>query len=178
MQKHKEDRRIRIWSAGCSSGEEAYSIAITFLERMADAQAWDIKILATALSDRMLQVAKSGSYDLQRFWQTSPDLFDKYFKREAKTTPIQYRIKDGPKRMVDFARLNLMSPWPMRGKFDVIFCRNTMIYFDKPTQAALIQRFWQQLDPGGLLLVGHSESLTGIKHEFRYIEPTVYEKPE
>ena len=79
--------------------------------------------------------------------------------------------------MVHFARLNLMGPWPMRGPFDAIFCRNVMIYFDRPTRERLIGRFFDLLAPGGTFFVGHSESLTGIRQQFRYVRPTVYEKP-
>ncbi|MFW5845726.1 MAG: CheR family methyltransferase, partial [Planctomycetota bacterium] len=81
------------------------------------------------------------------------------------------------RRLVHFARLNLIDPWPMQGPFSVIMCRNVMIYFDKPTQQSLVRRFWQILKPGGMLFIGHSESLTGVDHKFRYVRPTVYEKP-
>ena len=87
-----------------------------------------------------------------------------------------YQVSPAARRLIRFARLNLMEPWPFSGPFDFIFCRNVMIYFDKPTQQTLVNRFWDCLEEGGLLFTGHSESLTGIAHKFRYVQPTVYVK--
>jgi chemotaxis protein methyltransferase CheR len=175
--RHKQDRRLRIWSAGCSSGEEPYSIAMTLKEAMGDLALWDVGILATDISLQMLRVATAGLYGPERLRQTPSKFILKDFTCVSEGQQERYRINDSLRRMVHFARLNLMEPWPMKGQFDAIFCRNVMIYFDKFTQEKLIERFWKQLAPGGTLFIGHSESLTGIRHGFRYVQPTVYEKP-
>ncbi len=172
-----DKRRLRIWSAGCSSGEEPYSIAITVREGVPNVDSWDVRILATDISTRVLAQAEKAIYDRERVKVVPPRLQSKYF-RVAEARPERlYRVDDRMKRMVHFARLNLMDPWPMKGPFDVIFCRNVMIYFDKPTQGRLVQRFSELLVSGGTLFIGHSESLTGIRHGFRYVQPTVYQKP-
>jgi len=176
LARHRQDRRLRLWSAGCSSGEEPYSIAMTLKDTAGDLIGWDVGILATDLSTRMLEAARRGVYPSQRMRDVPPGLLMEHFAVDRSQSPPQYRVKDSLRRMVHFARLNLVAPWPMKGKFDVIFCRNVMIYFDKHTQEALVRRFWDQLSPGGTLFIGHSESLTGIRHRFRYLRPTVYQK--
>ncbi len=174
--RHSHDRRIRIWSAGCSTGEEPYSIAMTLREAMDDIHLWDVGILATDLSRRVIRIARDAVYDTGRLRKTPKPMIRDNFTMQREAAQCSYRVKDHIREMVHFACLNLMSPWPMKGQFDVIFCRNVMIYFDQTIQAQLIRRFWNQLAPGGMLFVGHSESLTGIDHEFRYVQPTVYEK--
>jgi len=182
-----KNRRIRIWSAGCSSGEEAYSIAMCLSEEIADLDRWDVKVLATDLATDMLEAAREGMYAPGRLKELPPKLLAKYLVPiktkslsaigHAQAGERRYRVADSVRRLVSFARLNLMGYWPMKGPFDVIFCRNVMIYFDKPTQNELINRFWGMLPRGGTLFIGHSESLTGVRHSFRYVQPTVYEKP-
>ncbi len=171
-----KNRRIRIWSAGCSSGEEPYSIAIALNEAIQDLVLWDFRILATDLSSRMLALARKGIYDSKSLQDVSPLSISKYFKC-IETNPVRrYQVTQGLRRLVHFARLNLMGEWPMRGDFDVIFCRNVMIYFDEPTRKQLVNRFWKLLRPGGHLFVGHSESLAGSQHKFSYAEPAIYMK--
>jgi chemotaxis protein methyltransferase CheR len=170
------NRKIRVWSAGCSSGEEAYSIAILLNEAIQDIALWDIGILATDLSSRMLARGRKGIYDTNHLRDVPPLLISKYFTC-IETNPVhRYQAIEPLRRLVHFARLNLMQEWPMRGPFDVIFCRNVMIYFDKSTQERLVDRFWKLLKPGGHLFVGHSESLTGSPHKFHYVQPAVYRK--
>jgi chemotaxis protein methyltransferase CheR len=169
--------QIRLWSAGCSSGEEPYSIAITLCEAISGIEKWDIKILATDISDRMIEQARQGLYDEETLKGMPPQLKRKYFqKAEAGIGHNRYRVVPQLQSMVCFAKLNLMDEWPMRGLFDVIFCRNVMIYFDKQTQEKLVRRFWSLLRAGGYLMVGHSESLTFMDHDYRYIKPAVYQK--
>ncbi|NWF92203.1 MAG: protein-glutamate O-methyltransferase [Syntrophaceae bacterium] len=169
-------RRIRIWSAGCSSGEEPYSIAIVLNEAIQNISLWDISILATDLSTRMLARARKGVYEINQLREVPAVLVSKYFTC-VETNPVRrYQVNESIRRHVHFARLNLMEAWPMRGPFDLIFCRNVMIYFDKPTQGRLVNRFWKLLKPGGYLFVGHSESLTGSPHKFRYVQPAIYMK--
>ena len=167
---------IRIWSAGCSSGEEPYSIAITLCEAIPDIGKRDIKILATDISDRMMEQARQGLYDEETLKSMPPQLKHKYFQKAEAGSGNRYRVVPQLQSMVSFAKLNLMEEWPMRGLFDVIFCRNVMIYFDKPTQENLVKRFWSHLREGGYLLVGHSESLTFLAHDYRYLKPAVYQK--
>jgi len=170
-------RRLRIWSAGCSSGEEPYSIAITANEKIPNVQSWDAKILATDISTRVLARAAKGVYDADRIKTVSPQARSRYFECIETRPERLYRVTDSLRTMVHFARLNLMDRWPMQGPFDVIFCRNVMIYFDKATQGKLINRFYDLLAPGGTLFIGHSESLAGVKHQFRYAQPTIYQRP-
>jgi chemotaxis protein methyltransferase CheR len=176
MHRHAHDRKLRVWSAGCSSGEEPYSLAIVMSEVVRDLLTWDVRILATDLSRRMLDLARRGVYSRERFRETPPRTIAEHFTCLRGQEPKQYQVNESARRMVTFARLNLMEPWPMRGPFDVIFCRNVMIYFDKPTQTRLVERFWELLVPGGVLFIGHSESLSGARNRFKYLQPTVYRK--
>lgn len=167
---------VRIWSAGCSSGEEPYSIAIIFREAMSEIEKRDVRILATDISDRMMEKARQGLYDEETLKFMPAQLKHKYFKKAEPAIGRGYRVVPQLQSMVSFAKLNLMEEWPMNGLFDVIFCRNVMIYFDKPTQEKLVKRFWSMLEDGGYLLVGHSESLTFLTHDYRYLKPAVYQK--
>jgi chemotaxis protein methyltransferase CheR len=177
----KRDFRIRAWSAGCSSGEEPYSIAITLLDAVQGQGRWDIKILATDISTSVLEVAKTGIYDKQRVEPVSPMQRQRYFRTSCTTEDQKvFEVNQNLRDIVIFKYLNLMGSWPIdtsRGGLDFIFCRNVMIYFDKPTQRRLVNRFWDLLSPGAILFTGHSESLTGIEHKFRYVQPTIYAKP-
>lgn len=177
QQAERTGKRLRVWSAGCSSGEEPYTIAICVNEVLGNLAGWDARILATDLSTRVLERARNGVYTQERVKTISRNILGKYFDQIQGKPEKLYQVNNRLRSLVHFARLNLMESWPMRGPFDVIFCRNVMIYFDKPTQGKLVQRYWDLLAPGGTLFIGHSESLTGIRHQFRYVQPTVYEKP-
>ncbi len=171
-----KNRRIRIWSAGCSSGEEPYSAAILLSEAIQDIDRWNVRILATDLSTRMLDHARKAIYDKDTLRHVPPLLISKYFTC-VETNPVRrYQVVEPLRAAIRFARLNLVEEWPMKGPFDVIFCRNVMIYFDKPSQEQLVNRFWQLLRPGGHLCIGHSESLAGSRHAFRYVQPAIYVK--
>lgn len=172
----KKRRRIRIWSSGCSSGEEPYSIAILLRETVPSGLSPDMRILATDLSTRVLSVACRGEYAESSFRDTPPKLVHKYFERKQIQPRRIYRVQPSLRSLIHFARLNLMDPWPMKGPFDVIFCRNVMIYFDKATQKKLIHRYYDLLTEGGVLLLGHSESLAGTEHRFQYCQPATYRK--
>jgi chemotaxis protein methyltransferase CheR len=166
--------KLRIWSAACSSGEEPYSIAILLREIVPQIDTWDVKILATDISSRVLERARAGTYARVAMEGVPTELRRKYFET-AGTTQV-YKVREPVKRMVGFARLNLMDEWPMKGLFDVIFCRNVMIYFSKATQLSLVRRMAKFLKPGGHLLIGHAESLTGLDHGFHYVQPAIYKK--
>ena len=172
----RKGKRFRVWSAGCSSGEEPYTIAITLMEHLPAAQTWDAKILATDLSTEILERASHGIYEQERFKGMPKMLISKYFNKVNHDKETAYQVKDFLRKMVTVGRLNLMGNWPMKGPFDVIFCRNVMIYFDKPTQERLINRYANLLGPKGTLFIGHSESLTGTTHDLQYVKPTVYER--
>lgn len=170
---------VRAWSAGCSSGEEPYSIAFTLQEAFDGAPDWELKILATDISLEMLERASRGVYPEERMRTVPKSMARKYFRKGSGDMQGFFRVREETRKIIYFKRFNLMSPvFPFRHKFDFIFCRNVMIYFDKPTQEALVGKYYDALDRGGHLLIGHSESLTGVEHNFRYVRPTIYCKPE
>jgi chemotaxis protein methyltransferase CheR len=172
------DRPLRIWSAGCSSGEEPYSLAILIREEFGSRGNRDVRILGTDLSMRALARAREGAYDEGQMDGVPPALRSRYFSRvhKAEAGAARYQVRPEVRSLVSLAPLNLMEGWPMKGPFDVIMCRNVMIYFDRKTREQLIQRFSQLLPPGGHLLVGHSESLNGLAHDLTYVQPAVYRK--
>ncbi len=170
-----DNRRVRIWSAACSTGEEPYSIAIQLREQLRQIESRDVKILATDISTKVLKLAHEAIYQETTLEPVPKAWRNKYFRAENADQKTWRAIPE-VRNMVRFARLNFMQEFPMKGPFDVIFCRNAMIYFDKPTQTMLVNRFYDLLKPGGFLLVGHSESLNGAPHNFKYIQPAVYQK--
>jgi chemotaxis protein methyltransferase CheR len=164
---------VRIWSAGCSTGEEPYTLAMVLREALPDLDRRDARVLATDISGRVLVQARAGRYGDAATAEVPPELLRRHFRR---TVDGAWEAGSGLRALVAFARLNLMDVWPMRGPFQAIFCRNVMIYFDKPTQQRLVARFHDLLAPGGHLFVGHSESLSGIAHGFTYVQPAVYRR--
>ncbi|MBN2028041.1 MAG: protein-glutamate O-methyltransferase CheR [Actinobacteria bacterium] len=171
-----EQERIRFWSAGCSSGEEAYSVAIEMKKGLSDIEKKDTLILATDISTRMLDVARTGVYEKDRLANCPPDVLRSFFAHFGPEKGVLYRVRPEVAGLVRFRHLNLVGPWPMKRPFDVIFCRNVMIYFDKATRRELVHRFWEALKPGGILIVGHCESLASIEHAFEFLSPTIYMK--
>ncbi|MBI5419275.1 MAG: protein-glutamate O-methyltransferase CheR, partial [Deltaproteobacteria bacterium] len=172
------DRTIRGWSAGCSTGEEPYSIAVTLLQSLSGGKGWDIRLLATDLSTRVLSIARNGLYAKDKLKGVSSPTLSRYFAREAHDGGEYYRVHAGLRGLITYARLNLMEPYPFQGPFDFIFCRNVMIYFDRKTQETLVNRFHRYLAEDGHLFIGHSESLNGVSHPFQYVRPSVYRKRE
>ena len=165
---------IRIWSAGCSSGEEPYTIAMVARGVLGN-NASRVKILGTDISARVLHIARNAEYDAASADDVPPAIRRAQLERVPENEHV-VRVAGPTRDLVHFARLNLMDDWPMRGPFDVIFCRNVMIYFDKPTQQRLVARLAQLLTPGGYLCVGHSESLSGLHHDLSYVQPATYHK--
>lgn len=153
-------RRLRIWSAGCSTGQEAYSIAMTLLEALPDAGSRDIRILATDIDPAVVERAKVGSYAVEDIENLSAEMRREWTRASPETTG-KSEIAAEVKRMISFGELNLVDPWPFHGPFDAIFCRNVAIYFDQETQQRLWQRFAGMLDDGGYLFIGHSERVSG-----------------
>ncbi len=169
-------RKLRFWSAGCSSGEEPYSLAIWLLEYLNESLPFDVKILATDISTKVLALAQRGVYTSKRL-ANMPILFPgKYFQQGFASQKGNFRVKQSLRELIEFKRFNLMAPFPFKEVFNVIFCRNVMIYFDKKTQQALVDKFYESLSHGGYLFVGHSESLTGIRRKFEYVMPSIYRK--
>lgn len=161
---------IRVWSAGCSTGEEPYTLAMVLKEWLPSEIV--IKILATDISERAIAVAQKGVYAPSIKKDMDPYYLQQYFNRLDEG----YEFKPEFKEMITFRSFNLMEPFPFQNNFDMIFCRNVMIYFDSKVQQELISKFYDVLTPGGLLFIGHSESLVNKKHNFRYLEPTTYLK--
>jgi len=167
--------RLRIWSAGCSSGEEPYSIAMTVLEAVPEVARWDSRILATDIDTTILARAVAGIYPSGDLGELPKALQARYLiQHESASDRVQ--IADAPRHLITFKQLNLMGKWPLKGPFDAIFCRNVMIYFDAPSKAALVERFAGLLKPGGWLFIGHSESLLTQQSAFKLKGRTIYQK--
>jgi len=178
--KHKNGaRRLRTWSAGCSSGEEAYSLAITILTHIETTLTWDLKILATDISTDILKKASDGIYEEEKINVMPKNILSEFFLKGDGEYNDYYKVKPVLRNIVTFRRLNLIDEtYPFKGRFDFIFCRNVMIYFDKKTQEGIVNRFYNHLEEGGYLFIGHSESLSGVKSSFKYVMPAVYRKDE
>lgn len=167
--------RIRIWSAACSSGEEPYSAAAISRDVIGHRSDLDFKILATDIDTDILDRAAAGLYPAEQFDRLPVDLRP-LLRLEGQSARGEARIADDLKRLIAFKRLNLIERWPMKGPFDVIFCRNVFIYFDTPTKAAILDRYVALLQPGGFLYLGHSESLPQPHPQLRLIGRTIYER--
>ena len=167
--------KIRIWCAASSSGEEPYTIAMTFLENSGGFRG-DCKILATDISTKILKMAKAGEYTEQKMQGVPPALRSRYFTLTGGANKV-YKAGPDIADMITFNRLNLSTPpFPMKGPFDLIFCRNVMIYFDNIVRQRLLKEFERLLRPGGYLMVGHSESLAGLQCTLETVKPSVYFK--
>lgn len=166
-------RRLRIWSAGCSTGEEPYTLAMTLLGQQSALAGWDTKILATDLDTNVVAHAATGLYDSERLESVPSSLC----KRFVTILPDgRAQMNDELCSLITFAPLNLLHQWPMTGPFDIIFCRNVVIYFDKPTQRKLFDRYAEMLKPRGWLFIGHSESLINVSDRFDLVGRTIYRR--
>ena len=164
---------IDVWSAACATGEEVWSLAFVLNDALPDRT---IRVVGTDISTKALAQAQKAVYSIERSPNIPPSWFTRYLRREA-AEPGKYRVADDIRAQGHFRRINLVEPFSWRRQFPVIFCRNVMIYFDKPTQERLVNRLAASLEPAGYLFVGHSESLTGIRHPLEYVQPAVYRKP-
>jgi len=169
---HVNDRRVRIWSAGCSTGMEPYSLAMTLHNKFPSN--WDFKILATDLDTNVLDTAKNGIYQSESVTGVNDSLLQNFFKQDA--SGDRYKVKDKLKQLITFKQLNLLEPWPMKGPFDVIFCRNVVIYFDLKTKNRLFERYYELLRPNGYLILGHSETMSREVKLFKPLGTTIYQK--
>ncbi|HZO23146.1 MAG TPA: protein-glutamate O-methyltransferase [Steroidobacteraceae bacterium] len=168
--------RLRIWSAGCSTGEEAYSLGITVLETFPDASRWDVRILATDLDSDVLAHARGGIYPAERLKNISAERRARFFVERSEADGPCYEVLPELKALIAFKQLNLMHPLPMHGPLRAIFCRNVVIYFDKNTQRELFARLSRLQRPGDLLCLGHSESLFKVSDDYTLMGKTVYRR--
>jgi chemotaxis protein methyltransferase CheR len=174
LQKIGSKRPIRIWCSAASTGEEPYSIAISVLETFG-ANASHVSIFASDLDTNVLATAQKGVYSLDRVEKLSPDRLKRFFLKGTGSQEGFVSVRPELKRLIEFQRVNLLEPnWPVRGPLDIIFCRNVMIYFDKPTQYKILSRFAPLMQPDGLMLAGHSESFLHAADLFKSMGKTVY----
>ncbi|WDE01902.1 protein-glutamate O-methyltransferase CheR [Thalassomonas actiniarum] len=172
------EKYMRIWSSACSTGEEPYSIAITLMQAMQGLLSqWDVKILATDIDSNVLAKAKQGIYAKDKLDDLSSEIKRQYFKQGTRENSGKVRVAQCLSKLITFKQLNLLHQWPMKGLFDVIFCRNVIIYFDKDTQQDLFARYYDYLKPGGLLILGHSENLGSFQSDFDNVGRTIFRKP-
>ena len=172
-----EQKSIRIWSAGCSTGEEPYTLAMIILSKLMTTAGWNIEIIANDISEEVLQKARQGEYQGITLRNVRPDLLARYFTKSGEI----YRVKPEVKSFVKFSHMNLNDPRKISlvGNFDVIFCRNVMIYFSDQVKKELVRRFFNTLKPGGYFYIGHSETLHGISKAFKLVyfkNALVYQK--
>ncbi len=167
--------RFRFWSAACSTGEEPYTMAMTLLPHVQE-HGLDVKILASDISTRVLAHAQAGIFDADRLADVPEDLRQRHFRPQPGKEEA-YAVSEELKRMIMFRRLNFtVMPYPIKGMFDVIFCRNAMIYFDRDLRARMVKEFARLLNPGGVLMIGHAETLIGMEKLYRTIKPSVYQR--
>lgn len=174
LQKNQSSKKIRIWSAGCSTGEEPYSIAIVLKEAVPSD--WDARVLATDLDTNVVQTGQDGVYKIDRLKGVSEARVKRWFMKGSGSREGFVKVKPELQQSIDFGQINLMNEWPIKEAIDVIFCRNVVIYFDKTTQAKLFDRYANLLPDDGHLLVGHSESLYKVTDRFKLLGQTIYQK--
>ncbi|MDH5298424.1 MAG: protein-glutamate O-methyltransferase CheR [Desulfobulbaceae bacterium] len=167
---------LTLWSAACSSGEEPYTLAMVMEEFVAGHPGMQYRIKATDISTKVLSQAHGGVYPEDRVSKVPPPFLKRYFQKGIGKSAGQVRVKEELRRKVLFERFNLMDDLPCQESLDIIFCRNVMIYFNASTQQTLVDKFFRCLAPGGHLFIGHSESLTSIKHNFKQVASTAYRK--
>jgi chemotaxis protein methyltransferase CheR len=169
------EKDIRVWSAGCSSGQEPYTLAMIMADVLGKEKVWwDTKVLATDICSRVLEHAAKGEYPTDQIAALPDKWKSEYLRAKSKDTSV---FSDKIRAEVIYRKFNLMdAKFPFKKPFHVIFCRNVMIYFDNPTREALVDKFWDHMEYGGYLFIGHSESLNRDKTRFRYVMPAVYRK--
>ncbi len=169
-------QRLRLWSAGCSSGEEPYTLAMVMLEYARSFRGFDFEILATDISTQVLQHGSRGVYDLDKANSIPGPLVKKYLLRSKNPSQSKVKMGDELRSRVKFRRLNFMKEFSFKKPMDIIFCRNVVIYFDRAVQEKLFKKFCSQLGLGGYLFIGHSESITGMGLPVNQLAPTVYKR--
>ncbi|MFZ0318770.1 MAG: CheR family methyltransferase [Candidatus Sulfotelmatobacter sp.] len=172
-------RRARIWSAGCSSGEEPYSVAMLLERHLPAEEGWDVRLLATDISNRVLDKARKGVYPIAKAAELPQDLLHNFVLRGIGERQGEMKVKVEIQQMIDFQRLNLnQESNPAESPFDVVFCRNVLIYFDAASKSRVVANLSRHLVANGLLFVGHAENLSSMSSTLRSLEPTIYMKQE
>lgn len=174
MIKNASTKTIKIWSAGCSTGEEPYSIAMTVMENVPST--WKVKILATDLDTTVLEKGRKGIYPIANVSGIPKAKLKRWFWRGKGANQDKVKINPVLQKIIEFRQLNLMGDWGVRDHFDIIFCRNVVIYFTKDTQRVLFERYANQLTDSGYLFLGHSESLHGVSDKFKFLRQTMHKK--
>lgn len=176
MKSRATTKRINIWSAGCSTGEEPYSIAMALLDAIPNIKSWNIKIYATDIDSQVVSHARKGVYELDKVNGLPGTYMERFFMKGVGQNQGFARVKKSVSELIEFSQLNLMNAWPFDSQLDVIFCRNVVIYFDQETQKRLFSRFSDALADDGRLFVGHSEALYKVTDKFDLLGKTVYRK--
>lgn len=176
LTRNQHTGQIRIWSAGCSTGEEPYSIAMVVQEFFATHPNWDIKILATDLDTNVLSTARAGIYNLEKINGISEKRKKRWLRRSKSDSSDKVKVSCELQEMISFKQLNLLEEWPFHGPFDLIFCRNVIIYFSKDTQRVLVERYSEKMVDQGSLFLGHSESLFKVTNKFALQGQSMYKK--
>jgi chemotaxis protein methyltransferase CheR len=170
-------KRVRIWSAGCSSGEEPYSVAMLLERHLPAREGWDVRLLATDISNRVLEKARKGVYSIAKASELPQDILHDFVLRGIAERQGEMKVKVEIQQMVDFERLNLnQESNPPESPFDIIFCRNVLIYFDAASKSRVVANLSRHLVANGFLFVGHAENLSSISSDLRSLEPTIYRK--
>jgi chemotaxis protein methyltransferase CheR len=168
-------KRVRIWSAGCSSGEEPYTVAMLLAQHLPAQEGWDVRLLATDISNRVLEKARKGVYPLAKAAELPSDLLHSFMLRGMGVRDGEMKVKVEIQEMIDFQRLNLDQETNLvESPFDAIFCRNVLIYFDAASKSRVLARLSHHLIANGLLFVGHAENLSSMSSQLRSLEPTIY----
>lgn len=176
LKSREMSKPVRIWSAGCSSGEEPYSIVMTAIEALGASALSKVSLLATDLDRDILEKAERGVYTDDRIRNLSPERCREFFERGTRSNRGLVRIKPALRKVIEFRQLNFMDNWSHTQPFDLIFCRNVMIYFDRDTQNTLIRKFANCQKPGGRLIIGHSENMSSDIQAYRLTGKTIYER--
>ncbi len=174
----ERSNRLRVWCAAASTGEEPYTLALTLLDFLGEPLTWDVKVLCTDISTKVLSTAVKGVYDFDKVKSVAPALLERYFEKHIDGREKNYEAGKELKNILTFRRLNLMdNAFPFRGPFDLISCRNVMIYFDQPTQERVVEKLLRCLGVGGYLLIGHSENLPAVfRNRVEVLAPATYRK--
>lgn len=176
LEKNAATQKIRIWSAGCSTGEEPYSIAMVVREFFEDYDGWDVKVVATDLDSNVIDKGKAGVYDIGRVDGLSLEYKKRWMKRGKGDQSNLVKMKSELQNLITFKQLNLLHGWPIKGPIDIIFCRNVVIYFDKETQRNLFDRYADVLSSDGHIFIGHSENMFNVCDRFESLGNTIYQR--
>jgi len=176
MEKNAATKKIRIWSAGCSTGEEPYSIAMTIRDFFPYDSGWDVKVIATDLDSNVVNTGKKGVYTLSRVEGVTTEYKKRWMRRGKGDKSDFVKMKPDLQELITFKQLNLLEGWPLKGPVDIIFCRNVVIYFDKDTQRVLFDRYADMLASDGHLFIGHSENMFNVCDRFESLGQTIYKK--